>query len=665
MAARFWVNGTGTWDASNTVNWAATTGGAAGASVPGAADVVTFDANSGTGFTCTVATGYNPTVISVAGGFATVTLNLNNQTLTCTTFNFSGAATGAVRALAWGTTGQITITGNGTNVFTTQIDNNLTCSGSRNVVFTYTGGTGTRTIGTVPASVNFPTNSLNYIIQGGTDTVTLGGSSGIAVRNLDFTGFSGTLTNNQMFAYGSVTLSAAMTLPLTVGNWTFRGPSGGTQTLTMAGKTLPASLTVNAPGGTVVFADDVTGLDTATLTLTAGTLNLNERTVNIGLFSTPFSGVRTMAFGTASILNITGNSGSVWNCIGTANLIFTGNKVVNFTYAGATGTRQVALGPLTQASALNINFPSGTDTLTIFGNAGNITFSGYSGTVANASRIVYGNFTVDVSSASMTFTSGAGVTTFAGSGVQTFDSAEVVTDFSFTIGNGTSNGTVVFANAVTTGNTQAVTLTSGTLDANGYNITVGLFSSSGASIRALDISDTTVTLNGIGVVWNTLNASNLTATVSNSTVLLSDDTTATKTVRLGTLPALDNIVIGGNTSTANTILLSDANTIINSITSTKTVAQTIGLSGSLTVNSWGIVGTAAAPVTLADNGSATVANLHYAGTGTVDVSYYTISYSAATPSNTWYALLTDDNINAGNNSGWIFNENTSSFFLVF
>ena len=45
MAARFWV-GTGTWDATNTANWSATSGGATGVSVPTAADDVTFDANS-------------------------------------------------------------------------------------------------------------------------------------------------------------------------------------------------------------------------------------------------------------------------------------------------------------------------------------------------------------------------------------------------------------------------------------------------------------------------------------------------------------------------------------------------------------------------------------------------------------------------------------------
>ena len=41
VASRFWVGGTGTWDASDTTHWAATSGGAGGQSVPGSSDSVT------------------------------------------------------------------------------------------------------------------------------------------------------------------------------------------------------------------------------------------------------------------------------------------------------------------------------------------------------------------------------------------------------------------------------------------------------------------------------------------------------------------------------------------------------------------------------------------------------------------------------------------------
>ena len=49
MAVRYWVGGSGTWDASSTTNWSASSGGASGASAPTSADDVIFDTNSGSG----------------------------------------------------------------------------------------------------------------------------------------------------------------------------------------------------------------------------------------------------------------------------------------------------------------------------------------------------------------------------------------------------------------------------------------------------------------------------------------------------------------------------------------------------------------------------------------------------------------------------------------
>ncbi len=47
MANRYWVGGSGTWDLSSTTNWAATSGGSSGASVPTSSDNVIIDTNSG------------------------------------------------------------------------------------------------------------------------------------------------------------------------------------------------------------------------------------------------------------------------------------------------------------------------------------------------------------------------------------------------------------------------------------------------------------------------------------------------------------------------------------------------------------------------------------------------------------------------------------------
>ena len=72
MANRYWVGGTGTWDASDTTHWSASSGGAGGASVPGSSDAALLDGSAGGG---TVTLGYSPTLISIQMGAFTGTFN--------------------------------------------------------------------------------------------------------------------------------------------------------------------------------------------------------------------------------------------------------------------------------------------------------------------------------------------------------------------------------------------------------------------------------------------------------------------------------------------------------------------------------------------------------------------------------------------------------------
>ena len=166
MAARFWVGGTGTWDATTTTNWSATTGGAGGASVPGAGDTVTIDTNSGTG-TCTMAVGLNPTVNSFTFYPNNFTINLNNNNLTCVTYSNAPNPLSTIltaRVIAFGATGQITITGNNGTVCQTRYESGLTITGSKKFVLTYAGNVGTRNIGTVGYPAASPPN---YYFTGG------------------------------------------------------------------------------------------------------------------------------------------------------------------------------------------------------------------------------------------------------------------------------------------------------------------------------------------------------------------------------------------------------------------------------------------------------------------------------------------------------------------
>ena len=57
MSDRFWVNNSGTWDASTTTHWSETSGGAGGASAPTSADTAKFDVNSFTAGSQTITIG--------------------------------------------------------------------------------------------------------------------------------------------------------------------------------------------------------------------------------------------------------------------------------------------------------------------------------------------------------------------------------------------------------------------------------------------------------------------------------------------------------------------------------------------------------------------------------------------------------------------------------
>ena len=73
MADRYWVGGTGSWTATSTTNWSATSGGAGGASAPTYADNVIFDTlSSATAYTVTFSAGASGTG-SISGTTLTVT----------------------------------------------------------------------------------------------------------------------------------------------------------------------------------------------------------------------------------------------------------------------------------------------------------------------------------------------------------------------------------------------------------------------------------------------------------------------------------------------------------------------------------------------------------------------------------------------------------------
>lgn len=294
MAARFWVGGTGTWDASDTTHWASSSGGAGGQSVPGSGDTVTLDASSGGG---TVTLGTNISVTSITMGAFTGTFNSSTFTVTLQTFSCSGTGT---RTLNMGS-GQWTITGNAATVWDITTFTNLTFTkGSLPVVFNYSGSTGTRTIVNGAITPLQLSSAIDVSITAGTDIVAISNSR---VGHLIFTGFSGTLTNGTRVVYGNLTLTSGMTVSSGSAATTLAGTSG-TQTITSNGNNMDFPLTIDGVGGTVSLADTLTIGSTRALTFTNGTFNTNTKTVNCGTFSCNDNNTKALTI-TSSTINIT------------------------------------------------------------------------------------------------------------------------------------------------------------------------------------------------------------------------------------------------------------------------------------------------------------------------------------------------------------------------
>lgn len=206
-------------------------------------------------------------------------LDLNGYTATFGNLNSNNSNT---RALAFGSTGKIVLTGTTGTVLSMSSATNFTYTGTSRIEVTASGAG--RTI--IPTSVNaVESNALNIYVTTGSDTVTVSGSA--RFLNFDLTGFAGTLTYTSTSRYfGDLVFSSGMTVGSLAGSFTFSKTSG-TQTITSAGKTIDTAVTIDGVGGTVSCQDALTLGSTRALTMTNGTLKLKAGTTStVGSFAT-------------------------------------------------------------------------------------------------------------------------------------------------------------------------------------------------------------------------------------------------------------------------------------------------------------------------------------------------------------------------------------------
>lgn len=340
MANRYWVGGSGTWDTTATANWSASSGGAGGASAPTLADDVFIDASSG-------------------GGTVTLGENVSIKSLTLT--GFTGT-------LNW-VTYKISLLGTAAVVFTGATT--YTVAGTAVIDLAANATTSQRTVTSTSIA---EANAVSVLVSAGSDTVVIGNR----VKSLDFTGFSGTFSNTSRTLYGSLTLSATMTLTAGANGTNLRG-STGAFTVTSNGKTIDFPLNFDAGAGTYTLTDALTIGASRAFNLTSGTLDAATFNVTCGTFATAAGTAKTLKLGTGTWTV----SGATWD---------TNTDAVDVTVIPGTST---------------INMTSGSaKTFSGGGKTFNVLNQGGAGALTIAQSNTFANITDTVQPATVTLTAG-------------------------------------------------------------------------------------------------------------------------------------------------------------------------------------------------------------------------------------------------------------------
>ena len=434
-------------------------------------------------------------------------LDLNGKTLTAIAVSASNTIKRTWRSGG----GKIVLTGNNTTVWSNTSVTDMALVDDIPVELNYSGSTGTRTI----RQQAFEGRMCNFKVVAGSDTVTI--ADGFGVKGLDFTGFTGTLTNTAFTAYGNVTFVAGMTLSAGTGALSM-GATSGNQTLTSAGKTLDFPVAKLGVGGTLQFGDNCTLASNRAFTLTSGALDLNGRVLSTGLFASTADNVRSIVFGTSKI-TLTGNGTTILNVDSVSNMTVTGTPLFEATYAGSTGTRNLNWARIaggTESKAISVNVTAGTDTATIGtdGHFNNVNLTGFSGSFGNG-FYCYGNMTIP---AGVTIYGGSGQMRFvASSGTKTLDFGGVTWARPVTF---TGAGAVYDMNsALLVDVARAATFNAGTIKFKaGTTNSAGTFVFAGSSVNQVNIqSDVPGTKYTLSQTTGTVSASYTTITDSTAT----------------------------------------------------------------------------------------------------------------------------------------------------
>ena len=549
----------------------------------------------------------------------------NTQTITSAGKTFGGALTvdtygGSVELADALNIGSNTLTvTNGT--FDTK-NFNVTAgslSSSNNNVRTVTLGNSTVDLSVSGTAIQFGATNLTF--NAGASQINLSGAAaqlngnGRAFYNVSFTSTTaGTRSINNANTFNNINVTASLSAGLVIlqfdSNQTING------TLTVAGATAVRRIFVRSD--------------------TLGT----QRTLSVGTLSATDCDFRDIAITGAAAGSSPTRAG---DCGGNSGITFPAAKTVYWNLAGAQNWSATGWATSSGGAPAINNFPLAQDTA-VFDNTGSIT-----GAITIDAAWNIGTFDASARTTAWTFSAGTGTTpiygdwkfgtgisqtlttgtlTFSKRGTQTITSAG--TNFNCNVAIDSVTGTVQLADAMGTNSTRSFTLTSGTLDAVSYNVSVGTFVVSGSTARTLKMGSGTWTLSSATasvVQWDATTTTNLTFYKGTANIVVGNNSTNARTFAGGGL-SYNKLTFAGSATYTVTIT---GNNQFTEFATTKTVSFTIALGTTAQVfGKWTVFSAVSNTVTLTGTGTSHI----LAGACTSGVDYLamgSIGFAATSP----------------------------------
>lgn len=519
-----------------------------------------------------------------------------------------------------------------------------TVSGTTNWSAT-SGGAGGASAPTSADDVYFDANS-------GSGAVAVSG--GPSCNSLTFSGYTGTTTSaSSVYVYGNLSAgttnitwlirlsatSSGKTVYSGTGEYQggiyFNGVGGG---WSIGGITAGAVIFFN---GTITLFNDVT--------FTSLSNQSASNVINFSIYKIQLSGSNTIVLDAAAFpIQFTGTGHfRLWNAT-----------------PPTTGTRTVTVSLGTETTSYKITVDGGSDTVKIQGSGGavsmtDLTFTSFTGifqmgydftlygSLALSSGMTWYNGTTNTNSYVLTFASTSGATKTLGSAGVSINATVAFTGV---------GGVFALSNSLSLPGTRSLIISNGSFSTNSYNVSVYNFTSNYTNSRSISLGSSTVTLGGTSSAWF-VDGTNLTFSAGTSTLKFTS--ASNKGFSHSNSPTFYNVEQAGAGSM--TLPVGTYNDILN----TASTATTIKFYGgsTYTLSNFSASGTAGNILTLTS--SNTIRAILTKSSGTVNVSYCTISYLRAIGGARWQAYTTNGNTDGGNNLGWIFQANLGNFMAFF